>query len=79
MSSISLENLRLSSATSILSGLVPRTLVFVPLRAFSRSTARLTEVWPPYWQITPSASSASMTFRTSPRVRGSKYSLSDMS
>jgi len=70
--SISAENNFRSSATSTSSGDVPKILVFFPLRALMRGMARLIAVWPPNWSITPSASSFSMTFRTSSRVSGSK-------
>ena len=73
--STSSENLLLSSARSIESGLVP--MIGTPAR--SRPTARLSGVWPPSCTMTPSGLSRSTMASTSSWVSGSKYSLSEVS
>ena len=57
------------------SGLVP--MMGTPAR--SRPTARLSGVWPPSCTMTPSGCSRSTMAITSSCVRGSKYSLSEVS
>ena len=47
--------------------------------ALSRGTASFKGVWPPNWTITPKGFSLSIMAMTSSKVRGSKYSLSDVS
>ena len=68
-------NLFLFSARSILSGVVPS--IFTP--ALLSFIASFSGVCPPNCTITPYGFSASITFITSSNVRGSKYSLSEVS
>ena len=65
----------LSSALSILSTLEP--IIFIPHLA--NGPAKLIAVCPPNCTITPSGCSRSITFKTSSKVKGSKYNLSEVS
>ena len=71
-SSIISSNLSLSSASSILSALVP--MIFIPLSL--KSLASFIAVCPPNWRITPSGFSFSNIAIISSVTNGSKYSLS---
>ena len=71
----SCANNSLSSTPSILSYGVPNILT----PALANGTAKLIEVWPPNWTITPSGFSWSIIPITSSKVIGSKKSLSEIS